>query len=55
MFRVDELALDLDGPEVRSIARAAQENGTAVIFGAPERVAAEVANSAIYVDRRGVE
>lgn len=48
-----ELALDLDGPEVRSIARAAAENGTAVIFGAPERVPGGIANSAICVDRRG--
>jgi predicted amidohydrolase len=50
---LDELALDLDGPEVRSVARAAQENGTTVIFGAPERVVTGVTNSAIYVDRRG--
>ncbi len=49
----EDLALHLDGPEVRSVARAAAENGTAVIFGAPERVAGGTANSAICVDRRG--
>src|SRR3712207_7596639 len=46
-----ELALDLNGPEVEGVAQAAQENSTTVIFGAPERVAARVANSAICVDR----
>ena len=48
-----ELALDLDGPEVGEIARAARESSTAVIFGAPERVEGGIANSAISVDRRG--
>ena len=51
--RPDELAIDPRGPEVEHIARAARENGTAVIFGAPERVSAGIANSAICVDRRG--
>ncbi len=50
---LDELALDLDGPEVESIAQAARENSTAVIFGAPERLAAGIVNSAVCVDRRG--
>ena len=49
----EELALDLDGPEVGEIARAARESSTAVIFGAPERVVGGVANSAVCVDRRG--
>jgi predicted amidohydrolase len=51
--RLEELALDLDGPEVEAIARLAGENSTAVIFGAPERVSGEIANSAICVDRYG--
>src|SRR3954470_2995658 len=51
--RLEDLALDLDGPEVEAIARLAGENSTAVIFGAPERVSGEIANSAICVDRYG--
>ena len=51
--RPEELALDLDGPEVEAIARLAGKNSTAVIFGAPERVSGEIANSAICVDRYG--
>jgi len=51
--RPEELALDLDGPEVGAIARLARENSTAVIFGAPERVSGEIANSAICVDWYG--
>jgi predicted amidohydrolase len=51
--RLDELALDLDGPEVESVAQAARENSTTVIFGAPERVATGIGNSAVCVDRRG--
>ncbi len=53
VHRLDELALDLDGPEVESVAQAARENSTTVVFGAPERVAAGIANSVICVDRRG--
>jgi predicted amidohydrolase len=49
----EELALDLEGPEVGAIARLARENSTAVIFGAPERASVGVANSAICVDRYG--
>ncbi len=48
-----ELALDLDGPEVGAIARLARESSTAVVFGAPERLSAGIANSAICVDRHG--
>lgn len=51
--RPEELALDLDGPEVEAIVRLARENPTAVVFGAPERVSGEIANSAICVDRYG--
>ena len=50
---LDELALDLDGPEVESVAQAARENSATVIFGAPERIAAGIANSAICVDQHG--
>lgn len=50
---IDSLALDLDGPEVGEMARLARENGTAMIFGVPERVSGGVANSAVCVDRRG--
>jgi len=49
----EELALDLEKSEVDAIARLARENSTAVIFGAPERASAGVANSAICVDRYG--
>ena len=50
---LDELAVDLHGPEVEHIARTARENDTAVIFGAPERARGGYTNSAICVDRRG--
>jgi predicted amidohydrolase len=49
----EELALDLDGPQIGTVTRLARESSTAVIFGAPERVSAGVANSAICVDRDG--
>ncbi len=49
----EELALDLEGSEVDAIARLARESSTAVIFGVPERVSGEIANSAICVDRYG--
>ncbi len=48
-----ELALELDGPELGEVSRAARDASTAVIFGAPERVEEGAANSAICVDRRG--
>lgn len=50
---VDELALDLDGPEVGEMARLAREGDAAVVFGLHERVSGGVANSAVCVDRRG--
>ena len=49
----EELAVDLDGPEVGEMARLARENDAAVVFGTPERVEGGVANSAVCVDRRG--
>ncbi|HEV2092690.1 MAG TPA: nitrilase-related carbon-nitrogen hydrolase [Rubrobacter sp.] len=49
----EELALDLDGPEVESLAGAAREHSTAVILGAPERLIEGISNSAICVDERG--
>ena len=48
-----ELALDLDGPEMESVAEVAREHSTAVILGMPERVARGIANSAICVNERG--
>lgn len=50
---IEELALDLDGPEAGSMARLARENDAAVIFGLHERVPGGVTNSAACVDRRG--
>ena len=50
---VEELAVDPEGPEVERVAKIARDNSTAMIFGAPERVSGEVANSAIYIDRTG--
>lgn len=49
----EELALDLDGPEVESVAAAASAHSAAVILGAPERLLEGTANSAICVDERG--
>ena len=48
-----ELALDLDGPEVQSVADAARGHSTALILGAAERLTEGVANSAFCVDERG--
>jgi predicted amidohydrolase len=50
---VNELALDLEGPEVERMARLARENDVAVIFGLHERVPGGVANSAVCLNRRG--
>ncbi|MGH3144959.1 MAG: nitrilase-related carbon-nitrogen hydrolase, partial [Rubrobacter sp.] len=50
---VENLALDLEGPEVGEMARLARESDVAVIFGLHERVASGVANSAVCLDRRG--
>lgn len=50
---LEELAVDLEGPEVGRVAQAAKDNSTAVVFGAPERSGDGYANSAIYIDRNG--
>jgi predicted amidohydrolase len=48
-----ELAVVPEGPEVGALARAARESGSAVVFGAPERVGGEVFNSAFCIDGDG--
>src|SRR5215217_401408 len=50
---IDELAVHLDGPELKKVADIAQESSTALIFGAPERVSGGIANSAFCVDEQG--
>lgn len=50
---IEALAIDPDGPEVARVARAARDNSTAVVFGAPERFGGGYANSAIYIDESG--
>jgi predicted amidohydrolase len=49
----DELAVHLDGPELKQVADTARESSTALIFGAPERVSGGVANSAFCIDGEG--
>ncbi len=51
--RLEELAVDLEGPDVERIAEAARKNSTAVIFGVPEHLDNGYANSAVYIDRNG--
>lgn len=48
-----DLAVDLHGPEVRSIADAAREWSTSVIIGFAERTDRGIANSAVFIDRQG--
>jgi predicted amidohydrolase len=48
-----ELAVEPEGPEIGRISRAAKDNSTAVVFGAPERFGSGYANSAVFVDRNG--
>jgi predicted amidohydrolase len=50
---IDELAVHLDGPELKMVADMARESSTALIFGAPERVSGGIANSAFCVDEQG--
>jgi predicted amidohydrolase len=50
---IDELAVQMDGLELARITDMARENSTALIFGAPERVSAGIANSAFCVDEQG--
>src|SRR5215212_2196400 len=47
---IDELAIQMDDPELKGVADIAQESSTALIFGAPERVSGGVANSAFCID-----
>ena len=49
----EELAIDLDGPETANIGHTAQDNSTAIVFGAPERVPGGCANSALCIDQCG--
>src|SRR5215218_442094 len=50
---IDELAIQMDDPELQRVADIAQESSTALIFGAPERVSGGVANSAFCIDGQG--
>jgi predicted amidohydrolase len=50
---IDELAVHLDGPELKQVADTARESSTALIFGAPERVSDGVANTAFCIDSQG--
>ena len=50
---VEDLAFDLDGPEVGEMARLARESGAAMVFGLHERLPGGVANSALCLDRGG--
>jgi predicted amidohydrolase len=50
---IDELAVHLDGPELKMVADMARESSTALIFGAPERVSGGITNSAFCVDEQG--
>jgi predicted amidohydrolase len=50
---IDELAVQIDGPELKRVADMARECSTALIFGAPERTSGGVANSAFCVDEQG--
>jgi predicted amidohydrolase len=52
--RVRDLALDLDGEELRAVASAAADAGTAVAVGFPERIGrGRVANSAALITAAG--
>ena len=50
---IDELAVQIDGPELKRVTDMARECSTALIFGAPERTSGGVANSAFCVDEQG--
>ena len=50
---VEPLAIDVDGPEVAALRRAAKAASCAAIVGAAERTPAGVANSAICIDSMG--
>jgi predicted amidohydrolase len=53
LSKMDELAVQIDGPELKRITDMAQESSTALIFGAPERVSGGIANSAFCMDEQG--
>jgi predicted amidohydrolase len=53
LSKMDELAVHIDGPELKRITDMARESSTALIFGAPERVSSGIANSAFCVDHQG--
>jgi predicted amidohydrolase len=50
---VDELAVELGGPEVTELRKAAGEAGTGVVVGLAERLDGGVANSAVCIDPGG--
>jgi predicted amidohydrolase len=50
---VEELAVDLDGPEVGELREAARAAGTGVVVGLAERLEGGVANSAVCIDAAG--
>src|SRR5215217_5347842 len=50
---IDELAVQMDSPELERVTGMARESSTAVIFGAPERISGGIANSAFCVDEQG--
>lgn len=49
----EELAIDLNGPENHNIGRVADDNSTAIVYGAAERMPGGCANSAFCIDRFG--
>jgi predicted amidohydrolase len=53
LAHIDELAVQRDSPELKSVADIARESSTALIFGAAERVSEGIANSAFCVDEQG--
>src|SRR5215204_2537294 len=50
---LDELAVDVDGAEIRTLAAAAAELETAVVLGFAERAERGVGNSAVCIDTDG--
>jgi predicted amidohydrolase len=53
LSNIDELAVQMDGPEFKRVTDMARDSSTALIFGAPERVNGGIANSAFCVDEQG--
>jgi len=50
---VDAVSIDLDGPEVAELRKAAAAAGTALVVGAAERVRGGAANSSLAISRSG--